>query len=85
MPKRLKLLFILIFFVGLISAQEKLNFVQVDKHTYELFIQQKWSELIDYSIEAREQGIDFFYLQARTGIGVDPGILFKPYFVANNI
>lgn len=50
------------------SAQKKLNFIEVDKTSYELFQQQKWNELIDYSAEARKQGIDFFYLQVRTGI-----------------
>jgi len=68
MPKRLSLFFILLFLVGIGSAQEKLNFIQVDKHSYDLFLQQKWTELINYSEIAREQGIEFFYLQARTGI-----------------
>jgi tetratricopeptide (TPR) repeat protein len=40
----------------------------VDKTSYELYLQGNWKELIQYAREAREQGIDFFYLQARTGI-----------------
>ncbi len=49
-------------------AQKQLNFTEVDKTSYALFEQEKWEELIRFSKDAREQGIDFFYLQARTGI-----------------
>lgn len=50
------------------SGQQKLNYVDVDKRSYELFQEKKWHELIGYATEARQQGIDFFYLQVRTGI-----------------
>jgi len=68
MPKRIGITGILLFFLCTVSAQEKLNYVEVDKKSFELYEQQKWAELIDYSDEARDYGIDFFYLQARTGI-----------------
>ena len=59
----------ILFLFGLnVSAQKKLNFVEVDTTSFRLFQQQKWQELIDYSAQSRKQGIDFFYLQARTGI-----------------
>ena len=51
-----------------VSAQEKWNFPEVDRKSYEFYEQQKWAELIDYAHEARQYGIDFFYLQVRTGI-----------------
>lgn len=51
-----------------VSAQQKWNYIEVDKKSYELFQQQKWTELIDFAEESREHGIDYFYLQARTGI-----------------
>ncbi len=54
--------------VGMVSSQTRLSTVEVDKKSYELFFQKKWDELIQLSIAAQSQGIDFFYLQARTGI-----------------
>lgn len=68
MPKRISILILLL--VGLLNAQaqQKLNFSDVDAHSYELYLQGKWPELIEYSTHARQQGIDFFYLQVRTGI-----------------
>lgn len=68
MSKQFTIIVFFITILGGLSAQEKLNFIEVDKVSYELFQQQKWNELIDYSAKARSQGIDFFYLQARTGI-----------------
>ncbi len=51
-----------------IVAQGKLNIEEVDKYSYQLYQEEKWDELIKYSQESMEQGIDFFYLRARTGI-----------------
>ncbi len=68
MYKRIGIIAVLSLFVLNVSAQKKLNFVEVDTTSYQLFQQQKWEELIDYSAQSRKQGIDFFYLQARTGI-----------------
>ena len=68
MSKRIVLIFLFIFFLKATQAQEKLNYAEVDKQSYQLFLEEKWPELIQFSEEARKQGIDFFYLQARTGI-----------------
>jgi hypothetical protein len=68
MSKRIAVTAVMLLFLLAVSAQKKMNYVEVDKVSYELFQQQKWDELIDYSAEARKQGIDFFYLQVRTGI-----------------
>lgn len=68
MCKRIGTITVLLLFLLNVSAQKKLNFVEVDTRSYQLYEQQKWAELIDYSGQARKQGIDFFYLQARTGI-----------------
>lgn len=68
MYKRIGIIAVLFLSLLNISAQKKLNFVEVDSTSYQLFQQQKWRELIDYSAQSRKQGIDFFYLQARTGI-----------------
>lgn len=59
--------FFLILF-SVMHAQEKFNYTEANSKSYELFLNKSWSELIHYSHEVRKQGIDFFYLQARTGI-----------------
>lgn len=68
MSKRFGLTACLLVLLLVVSAQQALNFADVDKKSYELYTQQKWAELIDFADEARSHGIDFFYLQARTGI-----------------
>jgi hypothetical protein len=70
MSKRIGLIFVLLIFIIVSRAQEqqKFTYPQVDINSYELYQQKKWEELIDYTERAREQGIDFFYLQVRTGI-----------------
>ncbi|MDP3180287.1 MAG: hypothetical protein Q8M67_00535, partial [Bacteroidota bacterium] len=68
MSKRIVLICLFIFFLKATQAQEKLNYAEVDKQSYQLFLDEKWPELIKYSAEARKQGIDYFYLEVRTGI-----------------
>jgi len=68
MSKRLGITFIFISVLCTGIAQQKWNYMEVEKKSYEHYQQQKWPELIDFADSAREQGIDFFYLQARTGI-----------------
>ncbi|MEN8118089.1 MAG: hypothetical protein ABFS16_13985 [Bacteroidota bacterium] len=68
MSKRIGITLFLFLFLFAASAQKKWNYIEADKKSYELFQQKKWAELIDFSDEVRKQGMDFFYLQARTGI-----------------
>ena len=68
MSKRIGITAILLLFLIVASAQKKLSYIDADKKSFELYQQQKWNELIEFSSEVRAQGIDFFYLQARTGI-----------------
>jgi len=70
MSKRTGLILILILLMIISSAQEQkpLSYPEADIISYDLFQKKKWHELIDFSVKVREQGIDFFYLQARTGI-----------------
>jgi hypothetical protein len=68
MSKQIGLTGILVFILFTLSAQQIWNYAEVNKKSYELYEQQKWGELIRYSSDARSNGIDFFYLQARTGI-----------------
>ena len=60
--------FLMFFILSMLKAQDRLNYKDVDVKSYELFIGEKWPELIEFSSEARKQGIDFYYLQVRTGI-----------------
>ena len=68
MPKRIGLTILLFLFLYSVSAQEKWNYPEVDRKSYELYEQKKWADLIDFASAARKNGIDFFYLQVRTGI-----------------
>lgn len=68
MSKRIRITSILLFFVLLVGAQEKLNFATANQQSYKLFLEKNWKQLIKFSSEARAQNIDFFYLQVRTGI-----------------
>ncbi len=58
----------MLFALYVVQAQQKWNYTEVDKKSYELFQQQKWDELIKFNDEVRDHGIDYFNLQARTGI-----------------
>ncbi len=68
MSKRIGIIFLLFFIIITVPAQKNRNYAEVDVHSYELYQQQKWAELIELAKQASEQGIDYFYLQARTGI-----------------
>jgi tetratricopeptide (TPR) repeat protein len=68
MSKRIAIMGLLMSLLIGVKAQEKLNIADVDMKTYQLFLEGKWTELIQLADDAREQGIDFFYLQVRTGI-----------------
>ena len=68
MSKRIGIIGICLIILFTANAQQKWNYVEVDKKSYELFQQKKWTELADFNREARENGIDYFNLQARTGI-----------------
>jgi hypothetical protein len=68
MSKRIGLTLVFFAFLYVLGAQQKWNYPEVDKQSYELFQQKKWNELIAFNAEAREKGIDYFNLQVRTGI-----------------
>lgn len=68
MSKSIRIVFLILMAAFSSVAQEKWNFTEVDKKSYELYTQKKWNELARYTDKARKHGIDFFYLQARSGI-----------------
>ncbi|QGY44384.1 hypothetical protein GM418_12165 [Maribellus comscasis] len=68
MSKRVGLIIVFGLLFLAVSAQETWNYAAVDKKSHELYQKKKWAELIKYSNDARNHGIDFFYLQARSGI-----------------
>ncbi|HWS00940.1 MAG TPA: hypothetical protein VN249_10020 [Prolixibacteraceae bacterium] len=70
MPKRIIMTLFILVAAFVARSQEKLNYAVVEQHSYQLWLDQNWEELIDYAGEARKQGIDFFYLQVRTGIAL---------------
>ena len=70
MSKRIGIISLFLMFFIAAKAQEKLNYTSVDKQSYDLFQNKKWSELITYSAKVRKSGMDFFYLQVRTGIAL---------------
>jgi hypothetical protein len=68
MQKRFEITLLFLLVWAFAEAQEPWSYPVVDRFSYALYQEQKWEELIIYSQEARKNGIDFFYLQARTGI-----------------
>lgn len=68
MYKRFGLTIVLIACFASLFSQERLNTFHVDQESLKLYQEQKWKDLIALSKEAQDQGIDFYYLQARTGI-----------------
>ncbi|WP_372647988.1 tetratricopeptide repeat protein [Draconibacterium sp.] len=68
MSKRIGIAIIFMAVFSVLNAQQKWNYIEVDKKSYELFQQKKWKELIEFNDKACEKGIEYFNLQARTGI-----------------
>ena len=68
MSKRIIISLLFLFTIPALFAQEKWSYPEIEAHSYKLYQENKWSELIEYATQAREHGIDFFYLQSRTGI-----------------
>jgi hypothetical protein len=72
------LIFIL-FFTEVAKPGTKLDFVTVDKLTYQCFNEQKWDSVIIVGKKALRQGIDYYYLRVRMGISY---FVKKEYFPA---
>ncbi len=68
MQKRFGIIIFSVLLVITANGQQKLTVPEVDKTSYELYLNGQWEKLITYAETARLQGIDFFYLEARTGI-----------------
>ncbi|MFV0590821.1 MAG: hypothetical protein ACK5M7_05510 [Draconibacterium sp.] len=68
MSKRIGITLIFLSVMYGLNAQQKWNYPEVDKKSYELFLQKDWKQLIAFNDSARQNGIDYFNLQARTGI-----------------
>lgn len=64
-----RVILIILLLVPFVSmAQKKLTPAGVDKETYAFYLNGEWRKLIQLSKEAKEEGIDFFYLNTRTAI-----------------
>jgi hypothetical protein len=70
MSKRIGIITLILILFTAANAQEKLNYSSADKQSLELFQNKKWTELIQFSAKVRKSGMDFFYLQVRTGIAL---------------
>ncbi len=68
MSKRIGIGTILVLIIIQLSAQQEWNYPEVDRESYKLYLEGRWNELIELGKQANQQGIDYFYLQARTGI-----------------
>ena len=49
MQKRIGIIMVFSSFMLIAQAQQKLNYPEADRVSYELFLQGKWRELVDYS------------------------------------
>ena len=61
------LLLILMLSSYFVSAQTQLDFVTVDKMTYDYYQAAKWDSLIVIGKQAKKQKIDYYYLNYRMG------------------
>jgi hypothetical protein len=68
MSKQSGLILLLFFFTYSVQSQQSISISEADITSYKLYQQGNWKELIRYAEEVRSNGVDFFYLQARTGI-----------------
>jgi tetratricopeptide (TPR) repeat protein len=67
--KNLALIFSFLIAINTIAiSQEKYNVTSIDIKTYDQYLRKEWKALIKTSKDACENGIDFYYLQVRTGI-----------------
>lgn len=67
--QKLLTLFLFIAFSLYTRGQEyPLSFQDVDRNSYNLYEKGDWKELIRFSKEALNSGIDYYYLRIRTGI-----------------
>lgn len=60
----------LLWLVTTASAQKPpLSFKQIDSTTYALYLKQDWKTMLAIGKQSRAEGIDFYYLKVRMGIG----------------
>ena len=49
-------------------GQDSLTFQEVNKKSYQLYLDKDWKGLLEFGQEANKSGFNFFYLNLRTGI-----------------
>ena len=60
---------IILFLAPVIAfPQDTVDFVSLDKTTYEFYQQGKWEELIHWGKKGLKSGFDYYYLRARLGV-----------------
>ncbi|MEN8120498.1 MAG: tetratricopeptide repeat protein [Bacteroidota bacterium] len=66
--KKIALIYITLIFSINLVAQEKPSYAEIDKKTYNQYLQGEWKELIKTGKLSIKNEIDFYYLQVRIGI-----------------
>lgn len=59
---------ILIFGANVLYGQEKLSFAEIDKQTYQSYLDEDWAKIIEIGEKGISQNIDYYYLRMRLGI-----------------
>jgi len=67
MRKLIIITFLLLSFY-ISNSQEKLNYKQIDSATYQLYLDENWQSLEKLGIRASKSGLNFYYLNIRTGL-----------------
>ncbi|MBN2891457.1 MAG: hypothetical protein JXL97_06305 [Bacteroidales bacterium] len=62
------IIIIILFFGFFTSKSQTLNYLSVDKQTYEKYLAQDWKGVIELGKESKKAGIDFYYLNVRMGV-----------------
>jgi len=64
------IVYIGLLFLGLngLEAQDSMNFTDVNRESYRLFIEEKWDSVIIVGKKGLKQDMDFYYLRIRMGI-----------------
>ena len=68
MNKKALIILTIILGISRLSYGQKLTVAEVDKKTYDYYLDENWKELKKLGNEALKQGIDFFYLRTRLGL-----------------
>ena len=67
MKNRIFTTFIFLALFSIANAQDTLYDAQIDEETYQYYLDKDWDKLIQVGLEAKDTGINFYYLNLRIG------------------